>query len=243
MIMLSKIKKLLGFKEKLVAGKNKKNKVFPKTKPAFQLIFLSMLIILIFLPFFTTVNDLLTRIVEHTRLFVYIEDYIVPFLSRIVAVILAPFGFQAVGVKEGLYISEKELTVNIAWNCVGWQSMILIIITLITGLQGSYTRFSKAQAVLIGLLGTFLVNVVRIASVVLFAVYLGNKPAVIYHDYFSSLLVILWLLFFWWFSYVYVLERIPAESGFPQKAKTGRFLFVKEFLNRIKKLAKRIIKL
>jgi len=232
--MPSSLKKL-GPKEEKIREKKKKARVFLKRMSAFRLIFLALLIIVIFLPFFGTVNDILTKIIEHTRLFVYIQDYIVPFLSRVVAVILSPFGFQAVGVKEGLYIPEKALTVNIAWNCVGWQSLILIIITLISGLQGSYTKLSKFQAVLIGLLGTFLINVIRISSVVLFAVWFGHSATVIYHDYFSSLLIIFWLLFFWWFCYVYVLEFRSIRDKAAQKGKNRWLNFLKKLLFKAKK--------
>ncbi|MFH1367110.1 MAG: exosortase/archaeosortase family protein [Patescibacteria group bacterium] len=192
-----------------------------REKSTFQVIFLATAVILLFLPFITTFNEFLTKIVERFQFYTVIEDVIVPYLSRLVGVMLLPFGYEVAGTPEGLFLAQKNLNIQIAWNCVGWQSMILIIITLITGLQGRYTKFSKGQAVLIGLLGTFLFNVLRITSVVLFAVYFGYFPAVIYHDYFSNLLIILWLFFFWWFSYAFVLDIAPPRNG-ERIAKTGK---------------------
>jgi exosortase/archaeosortase family protein len=163
-------------------------------------------VLLIFLPFITTFNEFLTRVVEKLYFYVYIEDYIVPYLSRLVGVVLIPFGLKVIGTASGLYLPDKSLAIDIAWNCIGWQSMILVIITFVAGLQGQYRNYSKAQTILVGLLGTFLMNILRITSVVLVAIKFGYFPAVIYHDYFSNLLIVLWLFFFWWFSYAYILE-------------------------------------
>ncbi|MFA5070486.1 MAG: exosortase/archaeosortase family protein [Patescibacteria group bacterium] len=193
-----------------------------KEKATFQVIFLSLAVLLIFLPFITTFNEVLTRVVEKIYLYTYIEDYIVPYLSRLVGVFLLPFGFKVIGTTSGLYLPDKSLAIDIAWNCIGWQSMILIIITFFAGLQGEYTKFSKGQTILIGVLGTFIINVLRIASVVLVAVNFGYFPAVIYHDYFSNLLIVLWLFLFWWFTYAYVLEPIIVRAE-PQKKKTNLY--------------------
>ena len=184
-----------------------------KEKSTFQVIFLAFAVLMIFLPFITTFNEFLTKVIERFQFYIVLEDYVVPYLSRLVGVILIPFGFHIIGTPEGLLMPEKSLAINIAWNCIGWQSMILIIITLITGLHGHYSKLSKAQCILIGITGTFLINIIRIATVVLFAVYFGYFPAIIYHDYFSNLLIILWLFFFWWFSYAFVLEATAFRPG------------------------------
>lgn len=179
---------------------------FWRQKNTFQLIFLGAAFILVLMPFITTFNEFLTKVVERFHFYTVLEDSVVPYLSRLVAVVLKPLGYNIMGTYQGLFISEKNLSIEIAWNCLGWQSMILIILTLVTGIQGQYSRLSKGQTILIGLLGTFLLNVFRIASVVVVAVYFGYFPAVIYHDYFSNLLIIFWLFLFWWFAYAYVLE-------------------------------------
>ena len=201
-----------------------------REKATFQVIFLSLAVLLIFLPFVTTFNEVLTRVVEKIYLYTFIEDYIVPYLSRLVGVFLIPFGLKVIGTSSGLYLPEKSLAIDIAWNCIGWQSMILVIITFLAGLQGQYTKFSKAQTILIGILGTFIINILRITSVVLIAVNFGYFPAVIYHDYFSNLLIILWLFFFWWFSYAYVLEATsPARVAMKRITR----LSVKDSLDRL----------
>lgn len=212
-----------------------------REKATFQVIFLCLAVLLIFLPFITTFNEFLTKVVEKFYFYSVIQDYVVPYLARLVGVMLLPFGFHVMATNSGLYLGEKSLFIDIAWNCVGWQSLILIIITLIAGLQGQYTRFSKGQVVLIGLLGTFLFNILRITSVVLFAVYFGYFPAIIFHDYFSNLLLVLWLFFFWWFSYAYVLMTVqPENQVFGRKAGAGekKLGFIRRQINLIKEKSK-----
>jgi len=76
------------------------------------------------------------------------------------------------------------------------------------GLQGDrYTNTSKFKALIIGLLGTFLVNILRIVVVILVAYYMGQFTAAIVHEYGSLLVSIVWLFFFWWFVYSFVLEE------------------------------------
>jgi exosortase/archaeosortase family protein len=96
---------------------------------------------------------------------------------------------------------------------VGWQSFILFLITLLTGLQGSYTRRSKVETVILGFLGTFLVNLWRISVVSLVAFYVGQLPAVIFHDYGGTILILLWLFAFWYFAHGYLLEAYEDEEG------------------------------
>jgi len=50
--------------------------------------------------------------------------------------------------------------IRITWNCLGWQSFLLFFVSLLVGLKGPYTKISKLEAVIVGLLGTFLMNIV-----------------------------------------------------------------------------------
>jgi exosortase/archaeosortase family protein len=75
-------------------------------------------------------------------------------------------------------------------------------------LQGDrYSNFSKAKTWLLGFLGTFLVNLFRIAIVALISFYFGQNVAIIFHDYGSTIVVLAWLFIFWRFSYSYILEE------------------------------------
>jgi len=168
-----------------------------------------LVLILMVLPFVTTFNEFLTTLIMKIELYRKFQELIVPHLARMVGVLL---GFLKISVEvslDSLFLTQgaRKLLVYISWNCIGWQSLILFFLTLVTGFQGSYKWGGKIQTVALGLLGTFLVNIIRIALVALIAFYLGRLPAAIFHDYFSTIMIILWLFFFWWFSYSFVLEE------------------------------------
>jgi len=165
--------------------------------------------VLMVMPFITTFNDLLTRVVMSVDAYKVIQNYIVPWEIKMVGVILWPFGFQPSVIGGYLAIGrEKPFLIEIAWNCIGWQSLLFFVLTTWIGLQGDkYSLFSKIKAWLLGFFGTFLVNLLRIAVVTVLAYYFGQNIAIIFHDYGSTLAVLAWLFFFWWFVYSFVLEE------------------------------------
>jgi exosortase/archaeosortase family protein len=192
-------------------------------RPIFRLLLIMVAVLLIILPFITTFNEFLTRVVEWTGLDALLTDWIVPFEVRMIAVLLGFLGIPSQVTASTIYINKGGLflPVFISWNCVGWQSFILYAITLITGLQGPFTRRSKLESSVVGLLGTFLMNLMRITSVAVVAYYFGSTPAVIYHDYGGTLLILAWLSFFWWFCHGWLLE--PLEK-LPDTTLEERFL-------------------
>lgn len=179
-------------------------------KSTFKLLLALSALLLLFLPFVTTFNEILTVLIMKVRLYRLIQEFIVPFEAKMVTVILRLFGITAfptlTSVKIGSFTTVGN-NVTISWNCVGWQSFILLVITFLTGLQGSFRLTSKIQTIVIGVLGTFLINILRISLVVIFAYRVSPVLALIFHDYFSTILIIIWLFFFWWFSYNFVLEK------------------------------------
>ena len=177
-------------------------------KQTFLYIFLILVLVLMAMPFITTFNDVLTRIVMSLDAYRFIQNYIIPWKVRMVGVILYPFGFKPQIMGEYLAIGEKNpFLIEIAWNCVGWQSLLFFLLTGWIGFQGDrYTNWSKVKAWIIGFLGTLLVNLLRIAVVALIAYYFGQNVAIYFHDYGSTLAVIGWLFVFWWFSYSFILE-------------------------------------
>ena len=182
----------------------------PPQKQTFLNLFLILTLMLLFAPFITTLNDLLTRLVMSLDFYKVIQNYVVPWEVRMVGVLLWPLGLRPVIMGEYLAITKggNPFLIEIVWNCIGWQSLLFFIITTLVGLQGDrYTNFSKFKALIIGFLGTFLVNLLRIAAVAVVAYFLGQNMAIIFHDYGSTLAVLAWLFFFWWFCYSYVLEE------------------------------------
>lgn len=186
-------------------------------KPIIRLVLIMGAILLMVLPFVTTFNEFLTRIVETTGLDRFLTDWVVPIEARMIAVILGLLGIPSQVSTTTVYLDRGGffLPVYISWNCVGWQSFILYAVTLVTGIQGPFTRASKFEAMLVGFLGTFIMNLLRIASVAVVAFHFGQLPAVIYHDYGGTIIILLWLFGYWWFSHGWLLEPLDElpETG------------------------------
>jgi exosortase/archaeosortase family protein len=157
----------------------------------------------VILPFVTTFNEFLTRIVESLHFVAFIQGLAAPFIVRVVAVILQVMRIPASIDGSFLYLggSWMSLRIYISWNCIGWQSFVLFAFTLLTGLQGPYTQRSKFLTVLMGLEGTFLVNMVRILIPTILAYFFGYIPAIVFHDYLGTLLTLLWMGVFWNYAF------------------------------------------
>lgn len=191
----------------------------PPGQFTYQTIILLAAGLLLVLPFITTFNEFLTKAVIELRLESILTDWVVPTEVRFIALILQPFGIQAQVSDAALYLYQPGSTfpipVYISWNCVGWQSFILFGITLITGLQGPLSRRRKLQLIALGLLGTFWMNLLRMSSVALVAYFFGRLPAVVFHDYGGTLMILAWLVIFWYLLFNYFvadeIEWAPAE--------------------------------
>jgi len=176
-----------------------------RQKRVFQLTLAALAIMLAILPFVVSVNDLLTRLVERVGWYMWIQRKIVPWEVRLVGVMVKPLGIDFIAHPEGL--TANGIYAKLSWNCLGWQSLLLFLITLPFGFRGGeYTLLSKIEAFLIGTLGTFLINIGRIAFTVVLLVISRPLFAVVFHDYLAAIVTIIWLFFFWWFSYAFVLE-------------------------------------
>lgn len=182
-----------------------------REKQTFALIFALLIALLVVLPFLVTFNEALTHLVERFNLYMWIQEKVVPIEVKMVGVLVKPLGVDYVAYKGGMMVNG--VFARLTWNCIGWQSLLLLTITIVTGLYGrSYTFWSKTETVMIGFLGTFLVNLLRLVIVVILLAYFRPLFAIVYHDYLAAIVTIIWLFVFWWFSYSFVLEE-KANSG------------------------------
>ncbi|MBI4317563.1 MAG: exosortase/archaeosortase family protein [Chloroflexi bacterium] len=189
----------------------------------YHVLLITAALALMVMPFFTTFNEFLTSsevsntVARWLNLAPFLNDWVVPGIVRMVAVLMRPLGIQATVSQDSLYLTgaDKFALVYISWNCIGWQSFVLFLVTLITGLRGQYTWVSKIHCLALGAVGTFMMNLVRIVIVSVVAFYFGRMPAILFHDYVGTLLIVVWLLVFWFSAYTAILER-PAfsDSGF-----------------------------
>ena len=128
-----------------------------------------------------------------------------PHEAKIIAVILKPFGFRVAPTPTGIYVND--VLVTIWWSCIGWQSLVILFVSLKGGLVSGFTKSSRLEALTFALVGTFLMNLARISAILIILYYFGKQPAAFFHNYVSIVITISWLFFFWWFSYTFVLEE------------------------------------
>jgi len=180
-----------------------------KAKQTFLLIFLLLAIMLLVLPVLTTGSEFFANILYKSGWYRWLADLIVPFETRAIAGLIQLLGYQVQAAPKTVSIFRNGSweTVGISWNCIGWQSLILFGLSLFVGLQGSFSKSSKFDCITIGLLGTFLVNLIRITAITYLIFNFNQIPATVLHDYLSAFILIIWLFFFWWFSYAFVLEE------------------------------------
>jgi len=182
-------------------------------KRIFNFLLAALAIMLVLLPFVTTLNSVLTELINKISFYRTIQRVVVPFESRLVIVITRRLGVPAflapAGKRASFYLLKgtQYFPVQLQWNCLGWQSLLLLFLSLAVGLQGNFTKISKLECTLIGLLGTFLINIFRIAFITIGIYYVNTIFAFLIHDYFAAIVTIVWLIFFWWFAYTFVLEK------------------------------------
>ena len=169
--------------------------------------------LLMVLPLVTTFDELLTawamRLGADNPL-----QAIVPVEARMVVSLLGLVGVHAAASGSHLVVWDGRgsmHTLFISWNCIGWQSLILFGVSLISGLRGGHTLESRVQVLCIGLAGTIFLNLLRVAAVALVAATVGVGPAVLFHDYGGTILFVGFLFVFWTFAQRWILP--PRAQG------------------------------
>jgi exosortase/archaeosortase family protein len=168
--------------------------------------------LLMVLPLVTTFDDLLTTWAMGLGANNPLQA-IVPVESRMVVSLLGLAGVQAAASGSHMVVWDTAgsmHTLYISWNCIGWQSLILFSVSLVSGLRGGHSLEMRAQVVLIGVAGTMLLNLVRVALVALIAATVGVGPAVFFHDYGGTLMFVGFLFAFWAFAQRWILA--PADT-------------------------------
>jgi exosortase/archaeosortase family protein len=176
-----------------------------KDKELIKTFFLFLVVILMVFPLFLTFNAFLTRLVERFSLYVLLQTFLVPIEQRLIGLLVAPFVHQYASSGHMLIVNGVRL--EITWNCLGWQSLLLFFSSLVIGLKGtSYTFWSKVQVIFLGIFGVFWINIFRMSFTALLAAYSMPIFKLVFHDYLAVLVTIGYLLLFWWFAYRFVLE-------------------------------------
>ena len=170
------------------------------------------------LPLITTINDLLTQVALGSGLYKILEKYTVPVMVRLAGTVLEEiFKIETVISGSSIFMITDGLPyeIDIVWNCVGWQSFILLALALVTVLQGKYTLGSRIKCVVLGIEGVVILNIIRVTSTCLLLLNGGYGPAITFHDYFSTVLTFVWLSAFWYLSQNFILEYKTEDDAKP----------------------------
>ena len=170
--------------------------------------------LLMLLPLVTTFDELLTTWAMQLGANNPLQA-IVPVEARMVVGLLGLAGVHAAASESHLVIwdgSGSMHTLFISWNCIGWQSLVLLGVSFLSGLRGRHPIEARIQVILIGVAGTMLLNLLRVAAVAGIAATIGVMPAVLFHDYGGTFLVILFLFVFWMFVQRWVLGSAPSDE-------------------------------
>jgi exosortase/archaeosortase family protein len=187
----------------------------PKTTPVFAMLLALTAVALVVLPFVSTFDDLLTQIGMRVGIAAPLQG-IVPAEVRVTVTVLGLLGIHAAAAGNQLVVwnsSGAPQTLFISWNCVGWQSLILLALSLMVGLRGPMTLATRVQVIALGVAGTVLVNIARITVVCLLAALAGYVPAVLFHDYGGTLLLVAWLFIFWLTAYRWLVPDLAAAGA------------------------------
>jgi exosortase/archaeosortase family protein len=139
---------------------------------------------------------------------------IVPSEARMVVGLLNALGIQSAAAGSQLVVWDTSGSMHvllISWNCIGWQSLVLLAVSFVSGLRGRHPVESRVQVVIIGVAGTLLLNLMRVASVAILAATWGQTPAILFHDYGGTVLVVGWLFAFWMFVQRWILPAEPSD--------------------------------
>jgi exosortase/archaeosortase family protein len=155
--------------------------------------------LLMLLPLVTTFDEFLTTLALQLGVNNPLQS-IVPIEARMVVSLLGLVGVRAAASGSHIVVWDAAgamHTLFISWNCIGWQSLLLLGVSFFSGLRGEQALASRLQVIVIGVSGTMLLNLVRVAAVAALEATWGHLPALIFHDYGGTILVIGWLFFFW----------------------------------------------
>jgi thaumarchaeosortase len=112
----------------------------------------------------------------------------------------------------------NSATVQIGWACAGVHSLLLyVLIILVFFKKVDISSFRKLAYFIVGLFGTYFVNVLRICSIVIIMLNYGWEAGMTFHDKYGEL-----YFFAWIFAYIALIASIQ------------RFMLVERTTNALK---------
>jgi exosortase/archaeosortase family protein len=142
----------------------------------------------------------------------------VPFTSSIVALVMQRIGYavQMAVLQDG----SVQMLVNgypflIYWPCAGIHSLFIYTFVILLFLKGSPMSLrGKLGCLVIGAVGTFFVNVLRIVSIINIYITQGTLAGDAFHSYYGELFFLTWIVFYL-FALVFIQRFLIRKTPTP----------------------------
>jgi len=158
-------------------------------------------------------------------------SFIVPPFVTLLASILTVFGLNATTTNPYTILVDGpagESSLFVSWSCVGFYSVlvfsIILVVLLFEDESGIKTKISWG---IFGVLGTIVVNIVRLTLVLLVAYFYGLGIEATFHNFIGYVLFIAWLMFF---LYIFSKRRVILQKVRARSARSMHALTIKGWL-------------
>jgi len=109
---------------------------------------------------------------------------------------------------------EKTYRAIVSWSCAGSHSLFLYSFMILLFLRGtSISRTRKIIYVVVGAVGTFFVNILRIVAILLAGVNHGASLAATFHEFYGEFFFIAWMFIYLTIIYLFETRLIGKISG------------------------------
>ena len=145
----------------------------------------------------------------------WLEPYFTPYIPRYVSLIANILRTLGIGVTTHgqrivLYTLKGPLNLLFVWACVGVASMLIFsIILVVTLLEESASLKTKLVWAFVGIIGTFVLNIVRLTIIFLTDYFYGFEVGGQVHYVIGYALFIAWLVIFF---YMFSKRRVISEK-------------------------------
>jgi len=109
---------------------------------------------------------------------------------------------------------EKTYRAIVSWSCAGSHSLFLYSFMVLLFLRGtSISRTRKIIYVVVGAVGTFFVNILRIVAILLAGVNHGASLAATFHEFYGEFFFIAWMFIYLTIIFLFETRLIGKISG------------------------------
>jgi len=137
---------------------------------------------------------------------VALEDFLSEFITFTLN--LLTISATRIGNVVTLYGTQGKLySLMIDAGCTGFKGMLAygsLAILMVLDVKGPRNR--KLLAVAVGVVGTFLINMLRLLIIFLSCYFFGIDVSMVVHAHLGYTVFLVWMFIYWWFCFRYILK-------------------------------------